>query len=256
MGSGMVRSSQVFRSTQVWRHVTAFTLVELMVVVGVVGVLLAILLPTISRARSRASQTQCASQLHQLGIALAGYAAEHHGWLPAWSGWHVYPPGSPEDDPGEAWTEQLAPDFVLPNSPVYTCPSFNGPPWVTYFLSGRWSQSQGRNAMRLSEIRFGPQFVLGGEETNRHLYAPPFGDDDGHTTDDCDKDDANAPGACFPGDDGGFLEHPGGNNLLFGDLHVEAFKRDDPTALTFAANAMRPWADVTPPSDPADPASP
>ena len=225
----------------------AFTLVELLVVVAV---LIGILLPTLRRARERADQTKCAAQLHQLGIALAAYAADHHGWLPSWSRWHVYPPGSPEDEPGEAWTEQLAPYIGPPTAAVYTCPSFTGPKWVTYFLSGRWSASQGRHAVRPSEITLSPQFVLGGENTNSVMYAPPFGTADGHVTNDCDQDDANACCTDFPGQAGGFLEHPGGNNLLMGDLHVQSFRRPDPTGMTFATNLMLGWDDVTPPPPP------
>jgi len=223
-----------------------FSLVELLVVIGIIAVLVGILLPVLHRARQQANQSKCASQLHQLGLALAAYAVGNKGWLPAWSGWHVYPPGSPEDEPGESWTEQLAPYYVRPDSPVYDCPSF-GAPWITYFLSGRWAASQRRHAMKLSEIRLGTQFVLGGENTNRHLYAPPYGNAQGRHTNDCDQDDAIAPCAVFPGDDGGFLEHPGGNNLLFGDLHVEAFRSFDQSAMTFDPQRIRAWADVVPP---------
>ena len=215
-----------------------FTLVELLVVVGITSVLIGLLMPALRRARDRADQTKCMAHLHQLGVGLAAYAADHHGWLPSYSGWHVYPPGSsPEDEPGEAWTEQLTPYFARPDAPIYTCPSFNGPRWVTYFLSARWSASQGRNAMRLSEIRYGPQFVLGGENTNRETYATPAGTLTMFTTNDCDPDDALLPCACWPGEPGGFLMHPGGNNLLMGDLHVQPFARPDRAGTTFAANA-------------------
>jgi prepilin-type N-terminal cleavage/methylation domain-containing protein len=226
-----------------------FSLVELLVVIGIIAVLLGLLLPTLGRVRDNANGVKCAAQLQQLGAAFVSYANAHKGWLPAWSGWHVYPPGSPQDEPGEAWTEQLAPYYVPPDSPAYTCPSFDGPV-VTYFLSGRWSGSQGRQSMKLTELQLPSQFVLSGETTNRHLYAPPYGQAKYRFSNDVDPDDSNAPCAVFPGDNGGFLMHKSGNNILFGDLHAQAFRRFDPTAMTFDAKAMRPWVDVQPPAAP------
>ncbi len=228
---------------------SAFTLVELLVVIGIIGLLISILLPSLKRARERANQIKCASQLHQLGVAFAAYAADGKGWLPAWSGWHVYPPGSsPEDNAGISWTEQLAPYIGNPDARVYNCPSFTGPStWINYFITSRWAASQRRTSTRFSEIRLSTQFVLGGENTDRHMYGSPFGDAFGHVTNDCDQDDANACCALFPPDDGGFLMHPGGNNLLFGDLHVQSYRAYDPTSMTFAVNAMRPWSQVVPP---------
>jgi prepilin-type processing-associated H-X9-DG protein len=222
------------------------TLVELLVVISIVGILLALVLPAIHRVREQANQSKCAAQLRQLAVALASYANDNGDWLPVWSGWHVYPPGSPGDDPGKAWTEQLTPYFVPPDSPAYDCPSF-GVPWITYFISGRWAASQGRHSTRLTELRLAGQFVLAGETTNRHLYAPPYGDAVGRTTNDCDQDDAQALCSAFPGDSGGFLEHPGGNNILFGDLHVATFQSFDPASMTFDPHVMRAWLDVKPP---------
>lgn len=50
-----------------------FTLVELLVVIGVVGVLVALLTPAVQRAREAAKRTQCQSQLRQVAIALDNY---------------------------------------------------------------------------------------------------------------------------------------------------------------------------------------
>ena len=229
---------------------TGFSLLELLVAIGIVLLLAGMLLVAVNWARQQANFAKCAAQLHQLGAALASYATDHSGWLPTWSGWHVYPPGSPEDDPGKAWTEQLTPYFAAPDSSVYDCPS-SGAPLITYFISGRWAASQNRHSTRLTEIQLPAQFVLGGENTNRHLFAPPYGDATTRHSNDCDQDDALAQCACFPTDGGGYLQHKAGNNLLFADLHVEAFTSFDPNRMTFHAREMRGWAEVTPPATPA-----
>jgi prepilin-type processing-associated H-X9-DG protein len=115
-------------------------------------------------------------------------------------------------------------------------------------MTGRWAASQGQHSVRLSEIKLSSAFVLGGEDTNRNQYAPPYGDAVGRTTSDCDQDDANSPCVSFPGQLGGFLQHPNGNNILFGDLHVNTFRTYDGKAMTFDARAMRSWDDVLPAS--------
>jgi prepilin-type N-terminal cleavage/methylation domain-containing protein/prepilin-type processing-associated H-X9-DG protein len=55
----------------------AFTLVELLVVVGVIGILVSILMPTLGRAREAARVVVCQSHLRQISAAWAGYAADH-----------------------------------------------------------------------------------------------------------------------------------------------------------------------------------
>jgi prepilin-type N-terminal cleavage/methylation domain-containing protein/prepilin-type processing-associated H-X9-DG protein len=59
-----------------------FTLVELLVVIGIIGVLISILLPALSKAREQAGEIQCTSNLHQFGIGLTAYVAQFGGALP------------------------------------------------------------------------------------------------------------------------------------------------------------------------------
>jgi prepilin-type N-terminal cleavage/methylation domain-containing protein len=223
-------------------HDNAFSLVELLVVIGIIAVLISILLPAIKKSRETAQRITCASNMRQIGFAFQNYSADNQGSLPAWSGWHVYPHGSSEfDEGGLGWVEELAP-YLNPVSAVYNCPSFPAK-FHNYFIESEWPGINGRHAIKWSEIKMNSRFIILGECTQPALYPPPFGTHDFNPTDDDDRDDFNNPCLLFPGE-GGFIMHRGGTNVLFDDLHVESFTGYDSAALTFHPKRMMSWADV------------
>jgi prepilin-type processing-associated H-X9-DG protein/prepilin-type N-terminal cleavage/methylation domain-containing protein len=76
-----------------------FTLVELLVVIGIIGLLIALLLPSLSLAREHANQVKCLATLRSIGMAAQFHLNEHRGFYPC-AGWEWNPDGGVVDPTG------------------------------------------------------------------------------------------------------------------------------------------------------------
>src|SRR5262245_4768957 len=93
-----------FRSTR-----RAFTLVELLVIIAIIGILVAMLLPAVQAAREAARASQCKNNMRQLGLALHQY---HDVMKQCPAGWIA---DAPEGEPGWGWNVALFPHMEQSN---------------------------------------------------------------------------------------------------------------------------------------------
>jgi prepilin-type N-terminal cleavage/methylation domain-containing protein/prepilin-type processing-associated H-X9-DG protein len=131
------------KQTGVLSRRPGFTLVELLVVVGIIALLVAILIPVLSKARDSAATIKCLSNLRQMGQGIQFYSTEYKGWCtptykrdvdpPLMGYWIAVGPTGPYDVP---WQQSAASYFVKKYDiqkrgvQVWNCPSGPNPEGV------------------------------------------------------------------------------------------------------------------------------
>ena len=98
-----------------------FTLIELLVVIAIIAILAAILFPVFARAREKARQTSCLSNMKQIGLGMMMYAQDYDERFPPY--WVVNFPGGSGEPRGFAFAHyDLVHPYIM-NEQVHICPS-------------------------------------------------------------------------------------------------------------------------------------
>lgn len=116
---------------------TGFTLIELLVVIAIIAILAAILFPVFARAREKARQSACQSNLKQLGVACMMYFQDYDETT--FSSWRIS-----NDQNGTTWADMIMP--YVKNLQLFDCPS-SGLKVVLYTSATFGGQTISRGAL-------------------------------------------------------------------------------------------------------------
>jgi prepilin-type N-terminal cleavage/methylation domain-containing protein/prepilin-type processing-associated H-X9-DG protein len=214
---------------------TGFTLVELLVVIAIIGLLMALLMPTLGIARRKARAAGCLNNLRQLGLAVQMYTDDFGGQLTGLSG--IFPTWNPSGTGTKAWTELLFP--YVKDTKVYIDP--DRPSWkpelpVAYYLNllpayvEAGSPGTGIYAIDFKQIANPTAFILMSED----LYISPLQEID-PTNEITDRTGFSTKSGTYP------PPHLGFANFLFADGHVAPFNHFDVTQMTYWYDKMANW---------------
>jgi len=135
-----------------------FTLIELLVVIAIIGILAAILLPALARAREASRRASCANNLKQLGVVFKMYSGENKGSFPDQTGFMLgYYDEMMMFDIRQVFPEYLTDPFVL------KCPSDSESFGGTYLEAAPDDMAKGADEIRqlMAEGRATPDCLLG-----------------------------------------------------------------------------------------------
>ena len=219
------------------RH-TAFTLIELLVVIGIIALLIGILLPVLSNARSEARAIACASNIRQMGVGFAVYQQDYRGSGPYAGGvidWDQIDP----DTGNEPWMQQL--HRYLPDQEFYSgCGDYPDESPYHYFLSNRAEFVRNGGLNGVTDRRL----VRGSVEEKLIRFPSAFialGDNQlaAFNLIDADKDNYSQD-AVFGLPEANFWEgqHNGSINLGFADGHAGRFAEFDEKLMTYRYDTM------------------
>lgn len=196
-----------------------FTLVELLVVIGIIAILIAISGSALQSAITYAQRTKCMSNLRQIGTALNTFAGDNNEQYPQTG--LVVPLGSLDSGTGKAsWMEQLD-SYDGGNHRLFICPSATFTSVNDYFLAA-WAAYYANwmkyptPAVNVLRVQNQGAMILAGDCTF------------GNSTTDADPDDAGVANLPF----GGKPFHGGFYNFVFVDGHVQSVLSFDKTSMT------------------------
>ena len=138
------------------RTQTGFTLIELLVVIAIIAILAAILFPVFARAREKARQTSCLSNLKQITLATLMYSDDYDGVMPVA---YYFDPGFSHEYAWDftldwtTWPPTASLGLLGPytrNGQINACPSFAGEAW------GRPHTGYGYNTTYIGHGQFEP----------------------------------------------------------------------------------------------------